>query len=133
MENTAAAAVVEAPESTPASDKASPKTVFSLTPKAVAQVKQVMKEQSFEGYLLTVRVVPAGCSGLGYDLNLMKESNPGDQVWDQDGVKICTDPISVKYLTGTVVDYVVTETASGFKFTNPNAKSSCGCGSSFST
>ncbi len=117
---------------TPAVEAAST-TIFALTERAVAQVKQVMKEQSFEGYLLTVRVVPAGCSGLGYDLNLMKESKPGDQIWEQDGVKICTDPISVKYLTGTQVDYVVSETASGFKFTNPNAKSSCGCGTSFST
>ena len=129
MENTAAVAL-DAPAATPASET---KTVFSLTQKAIDQVKLVMKEQSFEGYLLTVRVVPAGCSGLGYDLNLMKESKPGDQVWEQDGVKICTDPVSVKYLTGTQVDYVVTDTAAGFKFNNPNAKSSCGCGSSFST
>jgi iron-sulfur cluster assembly protein len=129
MDNTAAAVPLDAPSATPSA----PKAAFMLTQKALEQVKQVMKEQSFEGYLLTVRVVPAGCSGLGYDLNLMKESKPGDQVWEQDGVKVCTDPISVKYLTGTQVDYVVTETASGFKFNNPNAKSSCGCGTSFST
>jgi len=129
MDNTAAAVALDVPTTTPSTQK----SAFTLTQKALDQVKQVMKEQSFEGYLLTVRVVPAGCSGLGYDLNLMKESKPGDQVWEQDGVKICTDPVSVKYLTGTQVDYVVTETASGFKFNNPNAKSSCGCGTSFST
>lgn len=107
--------------------------IFTLTERAIAQVKTVIKEQGFEGYFLTVRVVPAGCSGLGYDLNLMKETKPGDTTWEQDGITICTDAISTKYLSGTEVDYVVGEMASGFKFQNPNAKSSCGCGTSFST
>lgn len=129
MENAAAATEVQAPTA----NKTEPKSVpFALTERAIAQVKQVMTEQKFEGYLLTVRVVPAGCSGLGYDLNLMKEAKAGDQVWEQDGVKICTDPVSVKYLSGTSVDYVVTDTSAGFKFNNPVAKSSCGCGTSFS-
>ena len=109
------------------------RSIFTLTPGAVAQIGEVMKAQGFFGYYLTVRVVPAGCSGLGYDLNLMKETKAGDTVWEQDGVKICTDAISVKYLTGTQIDYVKTDTAAGFKFENPNAKSSCGCGTSFST
>lgn len=127
------AATIEAPVSDTTTAKTTEtKVPFSLTERAIAQVKQVMTEQKFEGYLLTVRVVPAGCSGLGYDLNLMKESKPGDAVWEQDGIKICTDPVSVKYLSGTEVDYVVTDTASGFKFNNPKAKSSCGCGTSFS-
>lgn len=109
------------------------RTILKLTPAAVAQVKEVITQQNFEGYFLTIRVVPAGCSGLGYDLNLVKEQNAGDTVWEQEGIKICTDAISVKYLTGTEVDYVKTDTAAGFKFQNPNAKSSCGCGTSFST
>lgn len=109
------------------------RATLTLTARAVGQIQEVMKTQNFEGYYLTIRVVPAGCSGLGYDLNLMKEPKPGDSIWEQDGVKICTDAISVKYLTGTEVDYVVTDTAAGFKFQNPNAKSSCGCGTSFST
>ena len=79
-----------------------------------------------------MRVVPAGCSGLGYDLNLVKETKEGDLVWEQDGVKIATDVLSTQYLKGTQVDYVKTDTSAGFKFENPNAKSSCGCGSSFS-
>jgi iron-sulfur cluster assembly accessory protein len=77
--------------------------------------------------------VPAGCSGLGYDLNLVKESKAGDQVWEQDGVKIATDALSAQYLGGTQIDYVTSITGAGFKFENPNAKSSCGCGTSFST
>ena len=129
MENVATAEVQAPPQAEARKDTKAP---FALTEGAIAQVKQVMAEQKLEGHLLTVRVVPAGCSGLGYDLNLMKEAKPGDQIWEQDGVQICTDPISVKYLSGTSVDYVVTETAAGFKFNNPMAKSSCGCGTSFS-
>lgn len=117
----------------PSATVSTPGGTFLLTAKAIAQVKEVIKTQGFEGYFLTVRVVPAGCSGLGYDLNLMKESKPGDLLWEQDGVNLCTDPISSKYLVGTEVDFQQTPTGSGFKFSNPNAKSSCGCGTSFST
>ncbi len=103
-----------------------------LTERAVAQVKDVMAEQKLDGHYLTVRVVPAGCSGLSYDLNLVKETKEGDIVWSQDGVMVATDVLSTQYLKGTQVDYVKTDTSAGFKFENPNAKSSCGCGSSFS-
>lgn len=116
--------------STPSSKDA---PVLQLTPAAVAQVKDVMAQQGFEGYVLTVRVVPSGCSGLGYDLNLVKDSNAGDTVWTQDGVTMATDTMSTQYLAGTVVDFVRTDTASGFKFENPNARSTCGCGNSFSS
>ncbi len=117
---------------TEAQPSTSAEPAFSLTPGAIAQVKQVMAEQQLAGHYLTVRVVPAGCSGLGYDLNLVKDTKAGDLIWDQDGVQICTDALSTKYLTGVVVDYVKSDMAAGFKFENPNAKSSCGCGSSFS-
>ena len=106
---------------------------FSLTPAAVAQVKEVIKAQGFEGYFFSIRVVPAGCSGLGYDLNLVKETKPSVLTWEQDGVKIATDALSSKYLGGTTIDYVTSVTGAGFKFENPNAKSSCGCGTSFTT
>ncbi len=119
----------------PAAPQASPSTstpVVRLTQGAVAQVKTVIAQQGFEGYVLTVRVVAAGCSGLGYDLNLVKEAKEGDTVWSQDGVTLATDALSVKYLSGTEIDYLATDTAAGFKFQNPNAKSTCGCGTSFS-
>lgn len=105
---------------------------LKLTPAAVAQVKTVIQQNGFEGYYLSIRVVPAGCSGLGYDLNLIKEAKPGDISYEQDGVKITTDAMSVQYLGGTTVDYVSSIQGAGFKFSNPNAKSSCGCGTSFS-
>jgi iron-sulfur cluster assembly accessory protein len=122
-----ASPALETPPSTSAE-----KPVLSLTAAAVAQVKTVIAQQGFEGYVLAVRVVAAGCSGLGYDLNLIKESKEGDLVWAQDGVALATDALSQKYLSGTEIDYVKSDTAAGFKFLNPNAKSSCGCGTSFS-
>ena len=123
-------ATTSTPASTPTTTDAP--AVLQLTPAAVAQVKDVMAQQGFDGYVLTVRVVPAGCSGLGYDLNLVKESTPGDTVWTQDGIRLATDAMSIQYLAGTIVDFLRTETAAGFKFNNPNARSSCGCGNSFS-
>ena len=126
MEDTATTPVSVAPTH---AEKAEP--ALTLTDGAIAQVKDVIVQQGFEGYVLTVRVVPAGCSGLGYDLNLVKESKPGDVVWQQEGVTIATDAVSAKYLSGTQVDYVRNETAAGFKFSNPNAKANCGCGESF--
>lgn len=130
MQTTSETSPAQAPTAQPAAQK---RPILSLTPGAVAQVKQVMKDQGFDGYYLAVRVIPAGCSGLGYDLNLVKEHKAGDILWEVEGIKVCTDPVSQKYLTGTEMDYVKGEMGSGFKFQNPNAKSSCGCGSSFST
>jgi iron-sulfur cluster assembly protein len=107
-------------------------TVLQLTEAAVQQIKEVIASQSLQGHFLAIRVVPAGCSGLGYDLNLVKEIKEGDLRWSQDGIELITDTLSAKYLEGTRMDWVKTDTAAGFKFENPNAKSSCGCGSSFS-
>ncbi len=112
---------------------AAPARPITLTERATAQVKTIIKAQNFEGYYLSVRVVPSGCSGFGYDLNLVKDTRPGDLTWEQDGIKLATDALSARYLGGTEVDYVTGLQAAGFKFNNPNAKSSCGCGQSFST
>jgi iron-sulfur cluster assembly accessory protein len=129
MENTMDTSVAEVSNSAPVATDAQ---VMILTPRAVQQVKEVASQQNLVDHFLVVRVVPAGCSGLGYDLNLVKETKDGDLIWEQDGVKMATDQLSVAYLKGTVVDYHQSETQAGFKFENPNAKSSCGCGSSFS-
>jgi iron-sulfur cluster assembly protein len=124
------ATAVAAPSAEPSPSSAAP---FRLTAQAVTQVKLVCQQQGFTAHHLTVRVAPSGCSGFGYDLNLIKDARPGDVVWEQDGVKIATDAQSVRYLQGTEVDYVSNLQGAGFKFNNPNAKSSCGCGSSFNT
>lgn len=127
MDTSAAVALESAPAPT-----ADTKPAMVLTERAVLQIREVIEQQKLQDHYLTVRVVPAGCSGLGYDLNLVKDTKAGDLIWEQDGVKIATDALSVGYLKGTQVDYVKTDTTAGFKFENPNAKSSCGCGSSFS-
>src|SRR5947209_17375177 len=92
--------------------------VFHLTERAVSQVKEIMKANGLEGHYLTVRVVPAGCSGMGYDLNLSKDAVAGDKIWEQDGLKIATDEMSTQYLSGTEVDYVSSLQGAGFKFNN---------------
>jgi len=126
MDTSTATTAAPAPPATPAFP-------LKLTARAVEQVKAVQKQQGFEAYYLSVRVVPAGCSGFGYDLNLVKDVSTGDVVGEQDGIRLVTDALSQQYLAGTEVDYVVGTTAAGFKFENPNAKSTCGCGTSFST
>lgn len=123
----------QTPATTAPATQANPMAPVQLTEAAITQVKEVIKAQGFEGYFFSIRVVPAGCSGLGYDLNLVKEAKPNDHVWEQDGVRITTDALSSKYLLGTTVDFVSSVTGAGFKFDNPNAKSSCGCGTSFTT
>lgn len=112
---------------------AAPSSSFSLTESALKQLQTVIADNGFEGYYLTIRVVPSGCSGMGYDLNLVKEAKADDVVWEQDGIKMATDAKSRSYLDGTRVDYVKSIQGEGFEFSNPNAKSACGCGTSFTT
>ena len=119
---------------TPAAPQATPSApMVRLTDAAVTQVKKVIQDQGFQDYYFSIRVVPAGCSGLGYDLNMVREAKPNDTLWEQDGVKLATDALSARYLSGTEIDFVTSVTGAGFKFNNPNAKSSCGCGTSFTT
>ncbi|MHB8873690.1 MAG: HesB/IscA family protein [Myxococcaceae bacterium] len=104
---------------------------LSLTRAAVEQAKVFLTQAGQEANALSIRVAPNGCSGLGYDLSL-GPPRPGDLTWEQDGVKLTTDPMSAAHLAGTVVDYVSSLEGAGFKFLNPQAKHTCGCGSSFS-
>jgi iron-sulfur cluster insertion protein len=103
-----------------------------FTPAAVDAVRKAIKEEGEEGDFLRVSVVGGGCSGYQYGLDFDKEERIGDLGLDFDGVKVVIDPISVGYLKGTVVDYVSGLNGTGFQFKNPNAKRTCGCGSSFS-
>lgn len=123
---------VQPPSTAPAGATGPATPVVTLTASAIAQIKQVMIEQGLAGHVLAVRVVPGGCSGLSQHLDLVKEAKAGDTVWRQDDVTLCTDALSASYLDGTVMDYVKNEVMAGFKFDIPKAKSTCGCGSSFS-
>ncbi len=80
---------------------------------------------------LRVRVVPGGCSGFQYSLNIEEESRQGDFILDEKGVRLFIDMFSAQYLNGVQIDYVSGVMGSGFAFNNPNATGGCGCGSSF--
>ena len=110
----------------------SPERPVALSAKAVEMVKEAIASQKLENHLLRIAVVGGGCSGLNYDLDLVREAKPTDLIYDLEGLKLAVDAMSSRFLEGTVVDYVSTIQGSGFKFHNPKAKASCGCGSSFS-
>lgn len=103
-----------------------------LTSKAVEMVKQALNEEGLNDHGLRVAVRGGGCSGLEYALDFEKDPRAGDTVLEVEGLKVFIDMASATYLTGTVIDYVTGLNGAGFKFNNPNAKRTCGCGSSFS-
>ncbi|MBP9837447.1 MAG: iron-sulfur cluster assembly accessory protein [Proteobacteria bacterium] len=103
-----------------------------LTPKAIEMTKKAISEEGLENHGLRIAVRGGGCSGLEYALDFADSSRMGDTVLELDGLKIYVDMASYQYLKGTVIDYVSGLQGSGYKFNNPNAKRSCGCGSSFS-
>lgn len=104
----------------------------NLSEAAVKQVKQLMAQQNLENVFLRMGVKGGGCSGLSYSLEFDSEIGPHDKTFDVDGIKVVCDAKSYLYLNGTTLDYVTQGLTGGFTFTNPNAKSSCGCGTSFS-
>jgi iron-sulfur cluster assembly protein len=107
-------------------------TNLELTPRAVEKVKEILARQEPQPKGLRVSVVGGGCSGFSYQMNFENESNGIDKVLDFDGLQVFVDQASLMYLNGTKIDYVETLEGAGFKFDNPNVKTTCGCGSSFS-
>src|SRR3977135_2404807 len=110
-----------------------PAVTLNVTEPAAGEIKKFMASEEGlpEAAGLRVRVVPGGCSGFQYSLNIEEESRQGDFVLDQSGVKLFVDMFSAQYLNGVKIDYVTGVMGSGFTFTNPNATGSCGCGTSF--
>jgi iron-sulfur cluster assembly accessory protein len=109
-----------------------PKAVpVTLTPNAVAKVKEIMAQQDPMPAGLRIGVVGGGCSGFSYSMNFENSAGMMDKVFNFDDLKVFVDATSLMYLQGCVVDYLETLEAAGFKFENPNVKSTCGCGSSF--
>ena len=106
-------------------------TPVSFTENGITKVKDIMKQEGKEGWGLRVGVAPGGCSGYSYELAFEEKEREDDKVLDQDGVKLFVDKESYNMLNGVKVDFVNTLNESGFKFSNPNAKSGCGCGKSF--
>jgi iron-sulfur cluster assembly protein len=105
--------------------------MIQVTPKAIDRIRQVFAKQGVEGGGLRLGVQGGGCSGLSYLIRFEPKARPTDHVYEFDGVKVFVDPKSLLYLDGVVLDYRESLMRSGFVFDNPNAKTSCGCGTSF--
>jgi len=105
---------------------------LALTEKATQQVKKLLEDQNLHDVFLRMGVKGGGCSGLSYSLEFDSELGPHDKKFDIDGVAVVCDAKSYLYLNGTTLDYVTEGLQGGFTFNNPQAKSSCGCGTSFS-
>ncbi len=106
--------------------------MITLTENAAQEVKRLMEAQNLTDVRLRLGVKGGGCSGMSYTLNFESESREQDEVFEIHGVKVAVDPKSLLYLEGTMLDFVNGLQETGFKFVNPNATKSCGCGSSFS-
>lgn len=105
--------------------------MITVTPLAAEKIRTIKEAQNApEDAGLRVRVVGGGCSGFQYQL-AFDAPRPGDEVFEVDGVRLVVDPKSSLYLAGTEIDYVDGLMGAGFTLKNPNAKGSCGCGSSF--
>ena len=105
-----------------------------LTETAAREVSTIIKQQELDASKVALRVgvKGGGCSGFSYLLDLTEQQRDNDEVFEQHGVRVICDPKSLLYLDGTTVDFKDEVMGRGFVFSNPNATSSCGCGSSFS-
>ena len=116
-------------------EQQSPATGFSmvLTPRAAEEVQKFITQEQVpaDSAGLRVSVLPGGCSGFKYSLNIEERPLDDDMVAEVNGVRVFVDGFSAQYLTGITIDYVSSMQGSGFTFNNPNASGGCGCGSSF--
>ena len=130
QDNAAAEAVSLAPAGTTVVHEDFP---LDVTDNAVSMIKAALVETAGEdGELLRVGVKGGGCSGLSYSLNFVDDVSEDDYLVNFEDVKVIIDGFSATFLDGTTLDYVETLQGAGFKFENPNAKRTCGCGESFS-
>jgi iron-sulfur cluster assembly accessory protein len=128
-----ATSTVPAPETfVPAPDTFKPVPPLTLTDSATEKVREIMATQDPLPAGLRIGVVGGGCSGFQYSMSFENQPGMMDKIYHFGALKVFVDATSLMYLNGCVVDYVETLEAAGFKFENPNTKSTCGCGSSFS-
>lgn len=107
-------------------------TPVTLTQKAADMVRITREQEGIDpSHGLRIAVRGGGCSGFEYALDFEKEPRENDWVYDQGGITLFVDAVSARYLEGTSIDYVLGNTGAGFKFNNPKARGTCGCGSSF--
>lgn len=113
--------------------KPSTRNLINLTPAAIAQVRALLERQNTPGHFLRIAVGGGGCSGLSYKLSTEEEAKPTDKVLEYEGgLKALVDLKSTLYLSGMELDYSDDLMNAGWIFKNPNAKTTCGCGTSFS-
>lgn len=106
--------------------------MIHISETAAKQISKIQQDENSPQAFLRVQIVGGGCSGMSYKLKFETEMKEGDKVFEEHGVKVVTDSKSYLYLLGTVLEYEGGLNGKGFSFNNPNAKKSCGCGSSFS-
>ena len=104
---------------------------ITVTESAASKIKDLLAEENKAESGLRVFVQGGGCSGFQYGLMIEENGGVGDQTFDSNGIRLFVDPVSLSYLKGAEVDFVDTITGGGFTIKNPNATSTCGCGSSF--
>ncbi len=117
---------------TPATQEA--QSSLTLTETAAREIRTIIQQQELDAAKVRLRVgvKGGGCSGFSYVLDLTETQKETDEAFEQHGIKIICDPKSLLYLSGVVIDFKDEIMGRGFVFQNPNATSTCGCGSSFS-
>lgn len=126
------AAIME-PMETLAPDYRSGNAALVFTAAAARKVHELIVEEGNPGLKLRVYISGGGCSGFQYGFTFDEDTAEDDLAIDRDGVTLVVDPLSLQYLTGAEIDYAESFSGSQFVIRNPNARSTCGCGSSFST
>ena len=104
--------------------------ILTLTPKAIERIRYLVNQSSSQDNILRVGIEKGGCAGLTYSMDYISEIKEGDEIVDQDDIRVVIDPKAILYLLGTEMDYVEDKFSSGFKFNNPNEVSACRCGES---
>lgn len=110
---------------------AAPEPSLKISDAALARVRELIREQGKPALKLRVSIEGGGCSGFQYDFSLDEARTDDDLLISRDGVELLVDPLSMQYLDGAEVDYVEQLSGAQFVIHNPNAKTTCGCGSSF--
>lgn len=105
--------------------------MIEVTENATKKIRQMMEAEGKAGAHLRVYVEGGGCSGMQYGLTFEETAREDDEQIDCGGFKVLVDPMSLPFLDGARVDYIETLMESGFKISNPQAKTTCGCGQSF--
>ena len=105
--------------------------MINVTQTAASKINELLADEQKGNSSLRVFVQGGGCSGVQCGLMIEESFGDSDQVFESNGVRLCVDPISIRYLKGAEVDFVETVAGGGFTIKNPNAASTCGCGQSF--